>query len=86
MLLRCTEQLTRHSAHAHRHFLLYLALFLQIGGGAGWMDGAVYEGRAGHMEKGEWGGVEAKRAGRVPWGGCAPGVVNMQVAYFRTAE
>lgn len=37
--------------------------------GRGWVDGMQ-------------GGREAKSGGRAPRGDCAPGVVNMQVAYF----
>ena len=46
------------------------------------MDGASMKGGMGPWNAGGWGGVEANGGGRAPWGGCAPGVVNMQVAYF----
>lgn len=38
------------------------------------------EGEDGYTESKGCG--EAERGGRAPWGGCAPGIVNMQVAYF----
>ncbi len=49
------------------------------------MEGRV-ERRCIELERGwvsrEQGGGDAERGGRAPRGGCAPGVVNMQVAYF----
>lgn len=43
----------------------------------GWMG--VYEARDGHMSRGEWAGVEAKRGGRAPWGGCARGLLTCRL-------